>query len=190
MTKGERKKNKTVIHEFIYLYVLVCEFQQLPATDISYELYQGSCVREEGERYYFKIYLPLGTSLVIQRLRLCAFNLGSEGSIPGEGSRIPHTSWDNQNKINKSWKCFAEQWTTNQKLAIFFFLAKIETRKKVQSTALLTLSSIQITEEISMGATQNGEGNGNPLQYSCLENPIEGGAWGLQSMGSLGVGHD
>ena len=22
-----------------------------------------------------------------------------------------------------------------------------------------------------------GEGNGNPLQYSCLENPIEGGAW-------------
>ena len=22
-----------------------------------------------------------------------------------------------------------------------------------------------------------GEGNGNPLQYSCLENPLEGGAW-------------
>ena len=22
-----------------------------------------------------------------------------------------------------------------------------------------------------------GEGNGNPLQYSCLENPIEGEAW-------------
>ena len=21
------------------------------------------------------------------------------------------------------------------------------------------------------------EGNGNPLQYSCLENPMEGGAW-------------
>ena len=21
------------------------------------------------------------------------------------------------------------------------------------------------------------EGNGNPLQYSCLENPTEGGAW-------------
>ena len=82
-----------------------------------------------------------------------------------------------------------------------------------------------------------GEGNGNPLQYSCLENPVDGGAWwaaahgvarsqtqlndftftfhfhalekemathssvlawripwtegpgGLQSMGSLGVGH-
>ena len=23
----------------------------------------------------------------------------------------------------------------------------------------------------------NGEGNGNPLQYSCLENPMDGGAW-------------
>ena len=23
----------------------------------------------------------------------------------------------------------------------------------------------------------NGEGKGNPLQYSCLENPMDGGAW-------------
>ena len=22
-----------------------------------------------------------------------------------------------------------------------------------------------------------GEGNGNPLHYSCLENPMDGGAW-------------
>ena len=28
------------------------------------------------------------------------------------------------------------------------------------------------------------EGNGNPLQYSCLENRMDGGACGLQSMGS------
>ena len=29
-----------------------------------------------------------------------------------------------------------------------------------------------------------GEGNGNPLQYSCLENPMDGGAWcRLLSMG-------
>ena len=24
----------------------------------------------------------------------------------------------------------------------------------------------------------NGEGDGTPLQYSCLENPTDGGAWG------------
>ena len=29
-----------------------------------------------------------------------------------------------------------------------------------------------------------GEGNGNPLQYSCLENTMGRGACGLQSMGS------
>ena len=29
-----------------------------------------------------------------------------------------------------------------------------------------------------------------PLQYSCLENPIHGGAWGLQSMGSQRVKYD
>ena len=29
-----------------------------------------------------------------------------------------------------------------------------------------------------------GEGNGNPLQYSCLRNPMDRGAWWLQSMGS------
>ena len=26
-------------------------------------------------------------------------------------------------------------------------------------------------------ALPNGEGNGTPLQYSCLENPMDGGAW-------------
>ena len=36
-----------------------------------------------------------------------------------------------------------------------------------------------------------GEGNGNPLQYSCLENPMNGGAWcRLLSMGLLRVRHD
>ena len=34
-----------------------------------------------------------------------------------------------------------------------------------------------------------GEGNGNPLQYSCLENPLETPS-GLQSMGSKRVGRD
>ena len=29
-----------------------------------------------------------------------------------------------------------------------------------------------------------GGGHGNPLQYSCLENPMDRGAWGLQSIGS------
>ena len=35
-----------------------------------------------------------------------------------------------------------------------------------------------------------GEGNGNPLQRSCLENPRDGGAWWAASMGWHRVGHD
>ena len=35
-----------------------------------------------------------------------------------------------------------------------------------------------------------GEGNGNPLQYSCLGNPWTEETGRLQSMGSQRVGHD
>ena len=35
-----------------------------------------------------------------------------------------------------------------------------------------------------------GAGNGNPLQYSCLENPMDRRPDVLQSMGSQRAGHD
>ena len=34
------------------------------------------------------------------------------------------------------------------------------------------------------------EGNGNPLQYSCLGNPMDTGAWQAKSMESQRAGHD
>ena len=37
---------------------------------------------------------------------------------------------------------------------------------------------------------EHGEGSGTPLQYSCLENPMDGGACRLPSMESLRVGHN
>ena len=36
----------------------------------------------------------------------------------------------------------------------------------------------------------HGGGHGNPLQYSCLENPTDRGARPATSMGSQRVGHD
>ena len=36
---------------------------------------------------------------------------------------------------------------------------------------------IQVLQEIRARKIAAGEGNGNPLQYSCLENPVDGGAW-------------
>ena len=35
-----------------------------------------------------------------------------------------------------------------------------------------------------------GEGDGTLLQYSCLENPMDGGAWWAAVHGLLGVGHN
>ena len=34
-----------------------------------------------------------------------------------------------------------------------------------------------VGEDFETGSTHSGEGNGTPLQYSCLENPMDGGAW-------------
>ena len=34
------------------------------------------------------------------------------------------------------------------------------------------------------------EGNGNPLQYSCLENPMDRGAWRAIVYAVTRVGHD
>ena len=35
-----------------------------------------------------------------------------------------------------------------------------------------------------------GGGHGNPLQYSCLENPMDRGAWQVQSVRSHRDGHN
>ena len=35
-----------------------------------------------------------------------------------------------------------------------------------------------------------GEGNGNPFQYSCQENPMHRGAWWATVHGVMRVGHD
>ena len=40
------------------------------------------------------------------------------------------------------------------------------------------------------GSGSSPEGNGNPLQYSCLEYSMDKGACGLESMGSQRVRHD
>ena len=39
------------------------------------------------------------------------------------------------------------------------------------------------------GGRSPGEGNGNPLQYSCLENSMDKEAWQATVMGSQKAGH-
>ena len=44
---------------------------------------------------------------------------------------------------------------------------------------LQSMGSSDTTERLHFDFSLSciGEGNGNPLQYSCLENPRDGGAW-------------
>ena len=46
------------------------------------------------------------------------------------------------------------------------------------------------TGSISGLGRSPGGGSGNPLQYSCLRNSRDRGAWLVQSMGLQRVGHD
>ena len=57
---------------------------------------------------------------------------------------------------------------------------------------LQSMGSLRVRHdwETSLSLSCIGEGNGNPLQCSCLENPRDGGAWWEAVMGSHRVGHD
>ena len=46
------------------------------------------------------------------------------------------------------------------------------------------------TDLIPGSGRSPGVGSGNPLQYFCLENPRDGGAWWAAVYGSHRVGHD
>ena len=43
-----------------------------------------------------------------------------------------------------------------------------------ESGRLQSMGSQRVRHDL---ARKDGEGNGNPLQYSCLENPMGGGPW-------------
>ena len=49
---------------------------------------------------------------------------------------------------------------------------------------------IRDTGSIPVSGRCPGEGNGNPFQYSCMENPMDEEPVGLQSMGSQRVRND
>ena len=48
---------------------------------------------------------------------------------------------------------------------------------------LKNLPAMQEKGSIPESERSPGEGNGNPLQYSCLENPMDRGAWQARAHG-------
>ena len=70
---------------------------------------------------------------------------------------------------------------------------KMTTKQKV-SICIIAKQGLTIVEMhfFFLGTERifRGEGNGNPLQYSCLENPMDRGAWWATVHGSQRVRHD
>ena len=60
--------------------------------------------------------------------------------------------------------------------------------EKKANVILLLLSNL--TSSLHSFTFSTGEGNGNLLQYSCLENPMDRGAWQATVHGVTRVGHD
>ena len=52
-----------------------------------------------------------------------------------------------------------------------------ENEEKLKSLLMKVKESERSGLKINIKKLRSGEGNGNPLQYSCLEKPMEGGAW-------------
>ena len=65
--------------------------------------------------------------------------------------------------VAKSCLTLATPWTAASQASLFFII--FQSLLKSISTESMILSN------------HLGEGNGSPLQYCCLENPMDGGAW-------------
>ena len=87
-------------------------------------------------------------------------------------------------------ECFRKQWGIQP--AIFYKVAcqwasQVPLSVKNWPT---NVEDIRDAGSILGSGRSPGGGHGNPLQCSCLENPMDRGAWGLQTLGLHRVKHD
>ena len=107
------------------------------------------------------------------------------GRFPGEGNGDPlqYSCLENPTDGGAWWATVhgvAKSWTRLSDLTFTFTFHQLSLSSQVVQWSRIRLSVQQMekTQVQSLGPEElPGEGNGNPLQYSCLENPIDRGSW-------------
>ena len=94
--------------------------------------------------------------------------------------RKPLTVWITIN-CGKFWKRWEYQttWPASWEICIQVKKQQLELHMEQQTGAQETLYWNELTLGLHLEITSgpSGEGNGTQLQYSCLENPMDGGVW-------------
>ena len=78
--------------------------------------------------------------------------------------------------FNPSYSSFSEKTMAPHSSTLAWKIPWTEEPGRLQSTRLLRVGHDWVTS-LSLFTFMLGEGNGNPLQCSCLENPRDGGSW-------------
>ena len=100
-------------------------------------------------------------------------NAGDPGSIPGLG-RSPGEG----NSNSFQYSCLGNPMDRGAWWATVHGIARIRHELATKyKTALKIMFKKKRERELDPLRSLNGEGNGSPLQYSCLKNPMDGGAW-------------
>ena len=108
---------------------------------------------------------------MIERLSTCSCMETRKGSVPGRQGWI-----DRAKRIFRAMKllCMTLQWSIHVK-----HLLKLTECMGFPGGSDSKASACNVGDLGSIPGSGRcpGEGNGNPLQHSCLENPMDGEAW-------------
>ena len=105
-----------------------------------------------------------------------------EDSIPDRGGKIPHASWSKNQNIRQKQYC--------NKFNVVLLFSWASQVVLVVKNPSANAGTMRDQGSIPASERSPGEGNGNLLQYSCLENSMGRRAWKLQSIGSQRVRHN
>ena len=83
--------------------------------------------------------------------------------------------WSNVKQLSQMWKQHTQMWNKSfVNCSLYYF----QTNRLINKYKPIVFpwKSYVGTENFTSNVPSE-EGNGTPLQYSCLENPMDGGAW-------------